>query len=89
MLVGRPPFETPTLKETYLRIATNKFFIPSNISEPARLLMRKILSPSPDSRPSIDEILADDFFTSGYVPQTLPTACCTSAPKFPVSPPYR
>ncbi|XP_064625588.1 serine/threonine-protein kinase PLK1-like [Lineus longissimus] len=85
MLVGRPPFETPTLKETYLRIATNKFFIPSNISDPARLLMRRILSPSPDTRPTIDEILADDFFSSGYMPQTLPTACCTSAPKFPVS----
>ncbi|KAH9361489.1 hypothetical protein HPB48_013199 [Haemaphysalis longicornis] len=36
LLVGNPPFETPTLKETLVRIKTNKYHVPSDMSSPAR-----------------------------------------------------
>ncbi|XP_074640436.1 serine/threonine-protein kinase PLK1-like isoform X2 [Tubulanus polymorphus] len=86
MLVGRPPFETPTLKETYLRIATNKFFIPNHISPSAKSLMRKLLSPNPDMRPKLRDILNHDFFKTGINPLVLPATCCNSAPTWPQSP---
>lgn len=86
LLVGRPPFETSTLKETYLRITSNTYTIPSNISLTAKRFITKCLQPQPDQRPSIDEILFDDFFTSGYMPRELSTSCCTSAPTFPKHP---
>ena len=83
MLVGRPPFETQTLKETYLRITSNKFFVPPSVSKPAKHLIQKLLHPDPASRPTLDKIVQDEFFTSGLLPKQLPTSCCDSAPKWP------
>lgn len=83
LLVGRPPFETTTLKETYLRITENSYKIPSHISGPSGNLIRKCLNSSPQLRPSLREIAADEFFTCGYMPRTLSPSCCTSMPKFP------
>ena len=83
MLVGRPPFETSTLKETYMRITANKYFIPPHISKPGRHLIQKLLHPDPASRPSLDKILNDDFFSAGYCPKSLSSSCCDSVPKFP------
>lgn len=86
LLVGRPPFETSTLKETYLRITSNTYTIPSNISLTAKRFITKCLQPQPEQRPSINEILVDEFFTSGYMPKQLSTSCCTSPPTFPKHP---
>ena len=36
----------------------------------------------PNKRPSIKEILQDDFMTMGYLPSRLPVSCLTMAPKF-------
>ncbi|XP_033737469.1 serine/threonine-protein kinase PLK1-like [Pecten maximus] len=84
LLVGRPPFETSTLKETYVRITGNSYVLPNTISGPAKNLIQKCLTPEPELRPSLDQFLIDDFFTSGYMPQTLPSSCCNAVPKFPV-----
>ena len=65
MLVGRPPFETSTLKETYMRITSNKYFVPPNVSKPAKHLIQKLLHPDPALRPSLDKIIQDEFFTAG------------------------
>jgi serine/threonine protein kinase len=85
LLVGRPPFETSTLKETYMRITANKYYLPTHISLAARNLIQKLLAADPAARPTLEKILQDDFFSSGYCPKLLSTACCDSAPKFPVS----
>ena len=85
MLVGRPPFETQTLKETYLRITSNKYFVPPNVSKPAKHLIQRLLHPDPACRPTLDRIVQDEFFTAGYLPKSLPTSCCDSAPKWPSS----
>ncbi|XP_076462190.1 serine/threonine-protein kinase PLK1-like [Babylonia areolata] len=86
MLVGRPPFETSSLTETYQRITHNSYKIPSHVSMQAASLIRKCLSPKPHNRPSVGDILADEFFACGYFPRTLSPSCCTSVPQFPVCP---
>lgn len=65
LLVGQPPFETDTLKETYSRITTNKYVIPPLVSDAARNLIRRFLHPDPSARPRLDQLLSHEFFTSG------------------------
>ncbi|KAH3698953.1 serine/threonine-protein kinase PLK1-like [Dreissena polymorpha] len=82
LLVGHPPFETATLKETYIRITENRFSIPDWVSPQARNLITKCLTHEPELRPSLDNILIDEFFSSGPHPTRLSTSCCTEAPRY-------
>lgn len=82
LLVGKPPFETSSLKDTYMRIKKNEYHIPSKISPVARTLIQKLLRPDPSQRPCVDEILNDDFMNLGIMPSRLPTSCLTMAPRF-------
>ena len=72
LLVGKPPFETKTLKDTYQRIKRNEYHIPQYISPEARALISKLLRPNPAARPTAAEILSDPFFTIGNIPTHLP-----------------
>merc|ERR1719481_156701 len=82
LLVGKPPFETQTLKDTYSRIKRNEYHIPSRVGPLAKNLIQKLLQHDPDKRPSVAEILGDDFMTMGYLPHRLPVSCLTMAPRF-------
>ncbi|CAL4150380.1 unnamed protein product, partial [Meganyctiphanes norvegica] len=82
LLVGKPPFETQTLKDTYMRIKKNEYHIPSRIGPLARSLIQKLLQGDPTKRPNVGDILQDDFMTMGYIPTRLPTSCLTMAPRF-------
>ncbi|KAB7494327.1 Serine/threonine-protein kinase PLK1 [Armadillidium nasatum] len=82
LLVGQPPFETDSLKETYSRITSNKYVIPPLISESGRNLIRRLLHPDPALRPRLDSLLNHHFFTSGVVPRSLQPSACTQVPKF-------
>lgn len=82
LLVGKPPFETSSLKETYSRIKKIEYRIPHFIMPSPTSLIQKMLQGDPTARPGIDAILNDDFFTSGYLPPKLPTTCLTVAPRF-------
>jgi len=82
LLVGRPPFETSCLKDTYMRIRNNEYAIPSRITRAAAKLIQKLLSEKPEDRPRLDTILNDEFFTRGFFPKTLPSICCVAPPKF-------
>ncbi|XP_051876688.1 serine/threonine-protein kinase PLK1 [Pristis pectinata] len=86
LLVGKPPFETSCLKETYLRIKKNEYNIPKHINPVAANLIQKMLRSDPSARPSVHELLNDEFFTSGYLPVRLPTTCLTMAPRFSLAP---
>ncbi|KAL8174943.1 UNVERIFIED_CONTAM: Serine/threonine-protein kinase plk1 [Gekko kuhli] len=86
LLVGKPPFETSCLKETYLRIKNNDYTIPSHINPVAATLIRKMLRSDPATRPTIEELLSDDFFSTGYLPSRLPTTCLTVPPRFSLVP---
>ncbi|XP_076355007.1 serine/threonine-protein kinase PLK1-like isoform X1 [Tachypleus tridentatus] len=82
MVVGRPPFETSSLKDTYSRIKRNEYHIPSRVSLPVRQLIQKLLNSDPSQRPNMDQVLNDEFMTLGYLPPRLPTSCLTMAPRF-------
>lgn len=82
LLVGKPPFETTCLKDTYMRIKKNEYHIPSRVSKPAAALIAKLLKSDPVERPNMDQILDDEFLHCGYLPARLPTSCLTMAPRF-------
>lgn len=86
LLVGKPPFETSCLKETYNRIKKNNYTIPWHINRAASSLIKRMLHADPTQRPTISELQTDDFFTSGYVPLRLPTTCLTVPPRFSIAP---
>uniref|UniRef100_A0AAY5ERN5 Serine/threonine-protein kinase PLK n=1 Tax=Electrophorus electricus TaxID=8005 RepID=A0AAY5ERN5_ELEEL len=88
LLVGKPPFETSCLKETYVRIKKNEYTIPRHINPVAATLIRRMLHADPTLRPSVADLLTDEFFTSGYMPLRLPTSCLTVSPRFSIAPSY-
>ncbi|BFY99869.1 hypothetical protein BsWGS_02909 [Bradybaena similaris] len=88
LLVGRPPFETTTLKETYQRITENKYVLPPSLSTSVKNLIRRCLHADPASRPTLRELMVDDFITTGYMPRTLSSDCCTKPPNFPAASRY-
>lgn len=63
-LVGKPPFETSDIKSTYKLIRSNSYSFPERleISDGAKRLVRRILQSRPEARPTIEEILQDDWF---------------------------
>jgi len=82
LLVGRPPFETQSLKDTYSKIKRNEYHIPSRIGPLARALITRMLQGDPCSRPNVEQVLSDEFMTCGYIPTRLPLSCLTMAPRF-------
>nr|CAD7394163.1 unnamed protein product [Timema cristinae] len=66
LLIGKPPFETSSLKETYSRIKKCDYFIPSSVklSAPALKMITNTLQTDPRMRPTIEQLLNYDFFTS-------------------------
>jgi polo-like kinase 1 len=74
LIIGKPPFETNNVKETYKRIKIGNYTFPEHavISEPAKDLIQSILVLDPYKRPKLDEILAHDFFNIGIsIPKTM------------------
>ena len=74
LIIGKPPFETNNVKETYKRIKSGNYSFPEHaiISEPAKDLIQSILVLDPYKRPKLDEILAHDFFNMGVsIPKTM------------------
>ena len=63
-IIGKPPFETNNVKETYKRIKMGNYSFPENevISEPAKDLIGSLLVLDPQKRLKLDEILNHDFF---------------------------
>uniref|UniRef100_A0A8C2WKB4 Serine/threonine-protein kinase PLK n=1 Tax=Cyclopterus lumpus TaxID=8103 RepID=A0A8C2WKB4_CYCLU len=89
MLLGRPPFETTNLKETYRCIREARYSLPSSLSPQSKQLITSLLAKIPEERPNLDHILRHDFFTQGFSPERLPASCCHSAPDFQVSSPAK
>ncbi|MEE6458315.1 hypothetical protein FKM82_000250 [Ascaphus truei] len=89
MLLGRPPFETTNLKETYRCIREARYSMPSSLMTPAKHLIASMLSRDPEDRPSLDDIMQHDFLTQGFTPERLSSSCCHSAPDFHLSSPAK
>lgn len=82
MLVGRPPFETKDVKNTYRRIRAIDYSIPedADLSFEARSLIKDILVIHPFNRPTLDSILRHPFMTKTKIPSQLPSSSLTSSP---------
>lgn len=65
LLVGKPPFETPTLRETYDRIKQVQYKFPTHINTVAMNMISNTLRGNPSERPSIGKLIKDAFFTCG------------------------
>ncbi|XP_023658909.2 serine/threonine-protein kinase PLK2b [Paramormyrops kingsleyae] len=89
MLLGRPPFETTNLKETYRCIREARYTLPSSLSFTAKQLIANMLSKSPEDRPSLEAILQHEFFTQGFTPERLPSSSCHTVPDFHLSSPAK
>lgn len=77
LVVGKPPFETDNVKETYKRIKACAYKFPENSnSTPAvRKLINQILVKDPAKRLSLDEILNSEFLNKGQgIPLTIPSS---------------
>ena len=67
LIIGKLPFETNNVKETYKRIKMGNYAFPENevISGPAKDLIRSLLVLDPQKRSKLDKILKHDFFHIG------------------------
>nr|CAH7721377.1 unnamed protein product [Callosobruchus chinensis] len=82
LLVGKPPFETSTLKETYAKIRKCDYKLTSVISEYAKHMIMLMLQGEPTKRPPVHKLVLHDFMTCGYCPSSLPVSSLTMEPRF-------
>lgn len=83
LLVGQPPFDSSTLKETYARICNNRYkeLDDSTASRAGQDLVRWLLQPDPEHRPSLELVKEHPYLTKEYVPASLPDSCYYQAPR--------
>ena len=82
LLIGKKPFEANDFEQNKKKILELNYSFPENpkISYTAKKLIKKILVKLP-ARPTLDEILMDDFFNQGSsIPKLLPLASLASSP---------
>ena len=86
LLVGQPPFDTATLKETYARICNNRYreVDDQTASRNGQDLIRWLLQPNPELRPSLERVKEHPYLTKEYVPTSLPDTCCYRTPQLSV-----
>ncbi|KAF9466886.1 kinase-like domain-containing protein [Collybia nuda] len=84
LVIGRPPFQTSEVKAIYKRIRDNDYAFPSDrsISSNAQHLISQILTPDPQMRPILHDIVDHPFFTDGIVPAYIPTSAHDAPPDF-------
>uniref|UniRef100_F7A0P0 Aurora kinase n=1 Tax=Ciona intestinalis TaxID=7719 RepID=F7A0P0_CIOIN len=67
-LVGKPPFETKSTQETYLRITSLKYSFPPHVSEGARDLIRRLLKLEPRHRLPLESVMAHPWIKANAKP---------------------
>ncbi|OBZ65532.1 Cell cycle serine/threonine-protein kinase CDC5/MSD2 [Grifola frondosa] len=84
LVVGRPPFQTKDVKAIYKRIRDNEYEFPAEraVSRPVQELVQQILTPDPQQRPTLHEIVDHSWFTAGIVPGYIPTSAHDGPPDF-------
>ena len=70
MICGTLPFDDPNEEKLYRKIIKGEFFFPSNIniSDEAKILIKKILVVNPRLRANIKDIRNDQWFLNDYKP---------------------
>lgn len=80
LLVGQPPFETKSLKDTYSRIRKCDYRLPQTLRKNAAELIVAMLQSDPDKRPTVHRCLKFDFL-KGPIPKSLPISCLSCEPR--------
>nr|ATL75351.1 polo-like kinase 3 [Diachasma muliebre] len=83
LLTGQPPFDTATLKETYSRICNNRYkkLNDTVVSRNGQDLIKCLLQPIPELRPSLETVKEHAYLTMEFVPDKLTHACCYRPPE--------
>ncbi|GJE85129.1 Pkinase-domain-containing protein [Phanerochaete sordida] len=84
LVIGRPPFQTKDVKAIYKRIRDNEYEFPADriVTREVQELVQQILTPDPQQRPTLHEILDHYWFTRGIVPACIPVSAHDTAPDF-------
>ena len=82
LIIGKPPFNADNAKMVYEKIKNIEYTFPEDsiISNDAKILISQILVKEPSERLSLDQILNQDFFKQGSIPNLLPSSTLTSTP---------
>lgn len=80
LLVGQPPFETKSLKDTYSRIRKCDYRLPQTLRKNAAELIVAMLQSDPERRPTVQRCLKFDFL-KGRIPKSLPISCLSCEPR--------
>lgn len=81
LLVGQPPFETKTLKDTYSKIRKCEYRLPHSLRKSAAQMIMDMLQSDPAKRPSVHKCVQYDFLTQHFIPKSLPVSCLTLEPR--------
>lgn len=81
LLVGQPPFETKTLKDTYSKIKKCDYRLPHSLRKPAADMIMAMLRSDPEKRPSVHDCAKYPFLTDYFIPKYLPVSCLTCEPR--------
>lgn len=86
LLVGQPPFDTATLKETYSRICNLRYkqVDDTMASRSGQYLIRWLLQPNPELRASLESVMEHPYLSKEYIPSSLPDTCCYQAPRLSI-----
>uniref|UniRef100_A0A1A9ZCY3 polo kinase n=1 Tax=Glossina pallidipes TaxID=7398 RepID=A0A1A9ZCY3_GLOPL len=84
LLVGQPPFETKTLRDTYAKIKKCDYRVPSYLHKSTADMLVSMLQSNPSHRPTVDQVQHSEFLSSSPVPMFLPTSCLTMAPRLEI-----
>ncbi|EJC98313.1 Pkinase-domain-containing protein [Fomitiporia mediterranea MF3/22] len=84
LVIGKPPFQTKEVKTIYKRIRDNEYDFPQErpVSLEVQKLIQAILTHDPKQRPTLHDIVDDEFFTNGTVPGYIPRTAHDKAPDF-------
>lgn len=81
LLVGQPPFETKSLKDTYTKIRKCDYRLPATLRSSAAEMICSMLQSDPIKRPSVNQLFDFEFIAGSYIPASLPISCLTMAPR--------
>ena len=69
-LIGRPPFDTDSVKNTLSKVVLGEYDMPSHVSLEAQDLIHQLLQRDPAHRPSLSAVLDHPFMTQSLLVRT-------------------
>ena len=82
LLCGRPPFESPEVKQTYKKIKSCQYQFPETVtvSDQAKDFVHRLLKAEPSQRMTLKDMLAHEFMNMNKIPDFLPISTLVCPP---------